>query len=155
MAVFFTFVLFIFNIYAFPSRVCATKTDKNTNFETIMIGDIERITKKSCIVAGLSFSENLNDKYLNVLQMLQLAFEDEPNVRIALLKQDKDLFTSVKWDSNIKPSLSNGSLVFFQRIKPDRVCLSPKPEFVPFGEVCMVLLYVVHGIFNQNQAILK
>ena len=135
-------VFFAFHIFTFLSQLYATNTDQNTKFSTILVADIENITKESCILAGLSFSESLNDQFLNALKMLQLAFEHEPNVRIALLKKDKDLLTNVKWDSDFKPSLLNGSLVFFERRKPDRVCLSAKPKFVPFGEVCVLYCIV-------------
>jgi hypothetical protein len=131
MAVF-TRVLFVLNIFIFYSQICGTNIHKNTDFGTISVQDIEHITKTSCILAG---SESLNDNFLNVFQKLQVAFKYEPSVRIALLKQDKDLLLRVKWDSDFKPSLLNDSVVFFPRIKADRVCLNPKPKFVPAAEV--------------------
>ena len=134
MAVF-TRVLFVLNIFIFYSQICGTNIHKNTDLGTISVQDIEHITKTSCILAGLSFSESLNDNFLNVFQKLQVAFKYEPSVRIALLKQDKDLLLRIKWDSDFKPNLLNGSVVFFPRIKADRVCLTPKPKFVPAAEV--------------------
>ena len=141
MAVF-TRVFFVLNIFLLNPQIIATNSKKNTDFETISVQNIEHITKKSCILAGLSFSESINEEFLNVLQKLHLAFKHEPNVRIVLLEQDKDLLTNIKWDGDFKPSVLNGSIVFFSKIKPDRVCLTPKPKFVPFGEVkfnCTVL----------------
>lgn len=133
------FLVLIFVVFTSDWQIFATNNPQVAEIDTILLQDIEHTAKKSCILAGLAFSESLNDNFLGVLTKLKVAFQHEPNVRIALLKHDKDLFNGIKWVDGFKPSLLNDSVIFFPRFKPDRVCLTPKPKFVPSAEVLMLI----------------
>ena len=134
-------LVLIFCVYAFNGQTFATNNSKTTKLETISLQDIKLSTKKSCILAGLSFSESLNHIFLDVFKKLKVAFQHEPNVGIALLKHDKDVLNGIKWVNGFKPSILNDSVIFFPRLKPDRVCLTPKPEFIPSAEVSMFIFF--------------
>ena len=148
-------VYFILSFFILYTQIPATGSREHTEFETISVRDIQHIAKNSCILAGLSHSQSLNDNVLNVFKKLQIAFKDEPRVRIARLTDNKDALESVKWNEDFKENLSNSFVVFFPKLKPDRVCLTPKPKFVPSGEVspaitvlnCQLLLY---GCLHSN-----
>ncbi|XP_028404922.1 bifunctional peptidase and (3S)-lysyl hydroxylase JMJD7-like [Dendronephthya gigantea] len=135
MAVF-TRVIFVLKLFFIYLLIFAIGSQEDRDLDRISLHDIEQITRRSCVLAGLPFAESLNDHFLNVLRKLQFsAFKSEPNVRIALLKQEKDLLKAIKWDGGDLPSLYNDSIVFFPKIKPDRVCLTPKPKLVLTAEV--------------------
>ena len=135
-------LVLIFIVITSDWQIFATNSSKVVEIDTLSLQDIEHTTRKSCILAGLKFSESLNDIFLGVLMKLKVAFQHEPNVRIALLKHDKDLFNGIKWVDGFKPSLLNDSVIFFPRYKPNRVCLTPKPEFIPSAEV-LTFIYLL------------
>lgn len=135
-----TRVIFILKVFFVHLQIFAIGSQEYKDLDKISVQDIEQLTQKSYVLAGLPFAESLNDDFLNVLKKLHFsAFKSEPNVRIALLKHERDLFKTIKWDGGVLPSLSNDSIVFFPRVKLDRVCLTPKPKLAPTAEVIIVL----------------
>ena len=123
------------SIFLFNAQIVAISTAELTEFESISPEDIEHITKQSCLLFGLAFSANFDDKSLNVFKKLKVAFKREPNVRLALLKEDGDFSKTFKWNSEASRNLSSNSVLFFPRRKRDRTCLTPKPKFLPTAEI--------------------
>ena len=119
------------------STVLSIDCDVLKMFESIKEEDVMEMTKESCILAFVPFLTDFS-KYRSVLESLQVAFKEEPRVRIGVLRNEsaerEELLQSSNRKERYQPRHVDSSILFYPRRKVDRTCLTPNPEFVPTAE---------------------
>ena len=119
------------------STIFTLEDNELKDFETIAIEDVEEITKEACILAFVPFLTDLSvSKQLKKFRKMKVAFEKEPLVLTAILRPNYEdnsyLLKTIHWKGQ-HPDIDN-SIILFPRRRLDRICLTPKPKFVPAGE---------------------